>query len=97
MRGRSYVIPAEAGIHGGVGYCRRPAPATWMPVPRLRGGRLFAGMTIIHPGRTLNIYLSTVTPLHRGTWLRGGPHRRRPVFNAQRPQNPPTRFLEEAV
>ena len=38
-----------------------PTPATWMPA--------FAGMTIIHPGRTLNTYLSPATPPHRGAWL----------------------------
>jgi hypothetical protein len=40
-------------------------PATWMPA--------FAGMTIIRQGRTLNIYLSTVTPLHQRRLARWRP------------------------
>ena len=72
MRVRSHVIPAGSG-NPGWGAHDAESPATWMPALRFREGRLFAGMTIIHPGRTLNIYLSTVTLLHRGAWLGGGP------------------------
>ena len=72
MRVRSHVIPAGSW-NPGWGAHDAESPATWMPALRFREGRLFAGMTIIHPGRTLNIYLSTVTLLHRGAWLGGGP------------------------
>ena len=65
MRRRSYVIPADAGIQGRGGVLPTP-PATWIPA--------FAGMTIIHPGRTLNTYLR-IYPPHRVAWLVTGSRR----------------------
>jgi len=63
---------------------RTPAPATWMPA--------FAGMTIIHPRRTL---LHLPVHRHRPNAVPGSlPARTAPtaIFNAKKRPNSPTRF-----